>query len=139
MTGVLVDSSLISELTRHAPDARVVSFFVKHDDLWLSAVGLLELKFAVELLPIGDKRDRIHSAITALTSQFEDRILPVDESVANQAAMFRVQQQRAGRKLDLNDALIAGTASVNSLSLATRNVQDFKNLDLSLINPWDST
>ena len=139
MTGVLVDSSLISELTRHAPDARVVSFFVKHDDLWLSAVGLLELKFAVELLPIGDKRDRIHSAITALTSQFEDRILPVDESVANQAAMFRVQQQRAGRKLDLNDALIAGTASVNNLSLATRNVQDFKNLDLSLINPWDST
>ena len=139
MTGVLVDSSLISELTRHAPDARVVSFFVKHDDLWLSAVGLLELKFAVELLPIGDKRDRIHSAITALTSQFEDRILPVDESVANQAAMFRVQQQRAGRKLDLNDALIAGTASVNNLSLATRNVQYFKNLDLSLINPWDST
>ena len=139
MTGVLVDSSLISELTRHAPDARVVSFFVKHDDLWLSAVGLLELKFAVELLPIGEKRDRIHSAITALTSQFEDRILPVDESVANQAAMFRVQQQRAGRKLDLNDALIAGTASVNNLSLATRNVQYFKNLDLSLINPWDST
>ena len=139
MTGVLVDSSLISELTRHAPDARVLSFLVEHDDLWLSAVGLLELKFAVELLPIGDKRDRIHSAITALTSQFEDRILPVDESVANQAAMFRVQQQRAGRKLDLNDALIAGTASVNNLSLATRNVQDFKNLDLSLINPWDST
>ena len=139
MTGVLIDSGLISELTRHAPDARIVSFFVEHDDLWLSAVGLLDLKFAVELLPIGDKRDRIHSAITALTSQFDDRILPVDKSVANQAAMFRVQQQRAGRKLDLNDALIGATARVNSLSLATRDVQNFKNLDLSLINPWDST
>ena len=60
------------------------------------------------------------------------------DSEANQAPIFRAQWHRVGRISDLGDALIAGTAEVNSLVLATRNVREFENLALELINPWDS-
>ena len=60
------------------------------------------------------------------------------DSEANQAAIFRAQRHRVGRILDLGDALIADTAKENSLVLATGNVRDSENLELELINPWDS-
>ena len=137
MNGVLIDTNVISELTKETPDSQIVSYFIEHSELWLSAVVIHELKFGIELLPTGSRRDRIYSALTDLVSQYGDRILPVGESEAIQAAIFRAHQHRAGRTLDLGDALIAGTAKVNDLALATRNVRDFEHLELKLINPWD--
>ncbi len=138
MNGVLVDTNVISELAKDSPDSQIISFFYENNELWLSSFVVHELKFGIELLPLGYRRDRINSTITDLVSQFSDRILPVRELEAIQAAKFRAQRQRVGRKLDLGDALIAGTAKVNGLALATRNVRDFEFLQLELINPWDS-
>ena len=137
MNGFLLDTDVISELTRETPSPKIISFFVEHDELWLSAIVVHELKIGIELLPPGNRRDRIYSVFINLVSQYGDRILPVGDSEANQAAIYRAQQHRVGRVLDLGDALIAGTAKVNGLALATRNVRDFENLELELINPWD--
>jgi len=63
--------------------------------------------------------------------------LPLDRIGAERAAQFRAQAHRSGRVLDLGDALIAGTAKVHSLSVATRNVGDFADLDVDVINPWE--
>lgn len=96
------------------------------------------MKFGIELLPSGIRRDRTYSVFIDLVSRFGDRVLPVGNSEANEAAKFRAQRHRLGRILDLGDALIAGAAKANSLVLATRNVRDFENLELEPINPWDS-
>ena len=137
MNGFLLDTDVISELTRETPGSKIISFFVEHDELWLSAIVVHELKIGIELLPPGNRRDRIYSVFINLVSQYSDRILPMGDSEANQAAIYRAQQHRAGRILDLGDALIAGTAKVNGLALATRNVRDFEHLELELINPWN--
>ena len=137
MNGLLLDTNVISELTRETPSSKIISFFVEHDELWLSAIVVHELKFGIELIPPGNRRDRIYSVFINLVSQYRNRILPVGDSEANQAAIYRAQQHRVGRVLDLGDALIAGTAKVNGLALATRNVRDFEHLELELINPWD--
>ncbi len=138
MNGVLVDTNVISELTKDSPASQISSFLCENDELWLSSIVVHELKFGIELFPLGYRRDRINSAITDLMSQFSDRILPVRELEAIQAAKFRAQRQRVGRRLVVGDALIAGTAKVNGLALATRNIRDFEYLELELINPWDS-
>ena len=138
MIGILIDTHVISELTKDTPSLQAISFCVEYDDLWLSTIVVHELNFGIELLPLGRRRDRIHSATTDLVSQYSDRILPVGESEANQAAIFRAQRHRIGRNLDIGDALIAGTAKVNGLALATRNIRDFEYLELELIDPWDS-
>lgn len=139
MNGFLVDTNVISELTRAVPDARVVAFFVEHDELWVSTIVLHELNFGIGLLPPGRRRDRIGAILSTFVSEYADRILPVGYSEADQAAKFRVQMRSLGLAFDLGDALIAGTAKANGLAIATRNVRDFEKLDLEVVNPWDST
>ena len=136
MSGILLDTNVVSELTREAPDMRVLAFLAGHDDLWLSAVALHELDFGVGLLPPGRRRDGISAVLSTFVAEYEDRILPLGRAEARQAAALRARAHRAGRVLDLGDALIAGTARANDLSVATRNVRDFDGLGLDVIDPW---
>ena len=137
MRGFLLDANVVSELTKDAPDPRVVAFLTEQDDLWLSALVLHELEFGLELLPPGQRRDGLRSVLSEFIASYEDRILPMERTGAERAAQFRTQAHRSGRMLDLGDALIAGTAKVHGLSVATRNVGDFADLDVDVINPWE--
>ena len=139
MNGFLLDTNVVSELTKDAPDSRVVAFLVAQDDLWLATVVLHELDFGLNLLPLGRRRDRISAALSAFVTEYEDCILPVDRPEAEQAAALRAQAHRSGRVLHLGDALIAGTAKAHNLAVATRNVADFEGLDVNVINPWEAT
>lgn len=136
MSGFLLDTNVVSELTKDAPNPRVVAFLTEQDDLWLSALVLHELEFGLQLLPPGQRRDGLQSALSEFIAAYEDRILPLERTGAEQAAQFRAQAHRCGRVLDLGDALIAGTAKVHGLSVATRNTGDFAGLDVDVINPW---
>ena len=133
MSGFLLDTNVVSELTKDAPNPRVVAFLTEQDDLWLSALVLHELEFGLQLLP----PDGLRSVLSEFIAAYEDRILPLERTGAERAAQFRAQAHRCGRVLDLGDALIAGTAKVHGLSVATRNVGDFADLDVAVINPWE--
>ncbi len=137
MSGFLLDTNVVSELTKDAPNPRVVAFLTEQDDLWLSALVLHELEFGLQLLPPGQRRDGLRSVLSEFIATYEDRILPLDRTGSERAAQFRAQAHRSGRVLDLGDALIAGTAKVHGLSVATRNVGDFADLDVDIVNPWE--
>ncbi len=64
------------------------------------------------------------------------RLVDVDAQIARKSASFRSQREIPGRPIALADALIAATASVLELELATRNIRDFEGLGLRLSNPW---
>ena len=136
MSRILLDTNVVSELTKEAPDRRVLAFLARHDDLWLSAVVLHELDFGVGLLPPGRRHDGISAVLSAFVTEYEDRILPVGRAEVRHAAVLRARAHRAGQVLDLGDALIAGTARANGLAVATRNVRDFDGLGLDVIDPW---
>lgn len=137
MSGVLLDTNVISELTRPVPAPPVIAFLSVQDDLWLSALVLHELEFGLRLLPRGRRRDALRGVLSEFIRHYEDRILPVDENAAVWAARFRAEARERGRSLDLGDALIAGTAKACDLSVATRNATDFGGLELVLTNPWE--
>ena len=136
MKGFLLDTNVISELTRKAPALPVVAFLSERRDLWLSTIVLHELEFGLRLLPLGHRRDRLRAVLSGLISGYEERILPLETKGMEWAARFRAQAHRSGRVLDLGDALIAGTAKAHDLKLTTRNVSDFGSLDLDVVNPW---
>ena len=138
MNGFLLDTNVVSELTKKEPDTRVLAFLRGHGDLWLSAVVLHELNFGLTLLPSGRNRDSIEATLSAFATEYDDRVLPAGRLEAAQAAALRARAHRSGRVLDLGDALIAGTAKTNDLAVATRNVRDFGGLDLVVVNPWHS-
>ena len=136
MSGYLLDTNVISELAKTPPNSDVLAFLSTQDDFWVPVIALHELHFALQLLPHGQRRDRLESTIATFIMAHEDRILPLDRDAAEYAAYLRAQAHWVGRLLDIGDALIAGTAAANDLSLATRNVADFDYLPIAVTNPW---
>lgn len=114
----------------------MVEYVAGLSDAWLSVLTLHELRFGLANLPEGKRRRDLAETLHTMLEHYADRILVVDASVSERAADLRHQAQRRGRVLHLADALIAGTALANRLTLATRNVSDFEGLELSLANPW---
>ena len=137
MSGFLLDTNVVSELVKPAPEPSVIAFLTSQTDLWLSTIVLHELDFGLNLLPRGRRRDRLSSVLSTFLSEYSDQIIPVDRREAEQAAAMRAQARRLGRVLYLADALIAGTAKAHDLSLATRNVMDFNDLGVEVTNPWE--
>ena len=137
MSGFLLDTNVVSELAKDAPDSRVIAFLRDQDDLWLSAIVLHELDFGLNLLPLGQRRERLQQTIAAFVAEYDDRILPLGRMEARWAALARVQSRQSGRTLELGDALIAGTAMVHDLAVVTRNVRDFYSLSVEIVNPWE--
>ena len=137
MSGFLLDTNVVSELVKPAPEPRVIAFLTSQTDLWLSTIVLHELDFGLNLLPRGRRRDRLSSVLSTFLSEYSDQIIPVDRREAEQAAAMRAQARSLGRALYLADALIAGTAKAHDLSLATRNVMDFNDLGVEVTNPWE--
>ena len=136
MSGYLIDTNIVSESVKTLPDPGVIEFLSGEQELWLSSVVVHELEFGLQLLPQGNRRDRLRRFVSDFIAEFEDRILGLERLEAEWAARLRAEAHRSGRVLHLGDALIAGTAKAHDLSLATRNTGDFGGLDLDLINPW---
>jgi toxin FitB len=95
---------------------------------------IFEVELGVRLL---DRRDRLQAAPlrqwidSVLRPSFRSRLLPVDEPVAIAGAGLHVPDSRAAR-----GALIAATAIVHGLTVATRNIRDFQGLPVALVDPW---
>ena len=137
MSGFLLDTNVLSELTREVPHPGVIAFLAEQEDLWLPSLVVHELEYGVQLLPQGRRRDHLQALLTSIISTYADRILALDRPAAESAARLRAQARRMGRPLDLGDALIAGIAQSNVLTIATRNVRDFDYVDVTVISPWE--
>ena len=139
MTGFLLDTNVVSELTKKSPDPGVIAFLSEQDNLWLSPIVLHELEFGLQLLPQGSSRDRLRQTLSELIAEYEDQVLPVKRKEAEWAARLRAQAHLSGRVLHLGDALISGTAKSHNLSIATRNIGDFDGLNVDVLNPWETS
>ena len=137
MTGWLLDTNVVSELAAPAPEPRVVAFLRAHGNLWLSVIVVHELHCGLRQLPAGRRRDQLADTLSVFVDEYADRVLPVRLREADRAASLRARARRSGRTVNLADALIASTALVNGLGVATRNTSDFADHGMALINPWD--
>ena len=135
--GFVLDTNVVSEMVSNTPEPRVIEFFANHYNLWISAIVIHELDYGLSILPQGQRRAKLSEALSTFIAGYADRILPVERSVAEQAARFRAKARRSGRTLHIADALIAGTAQVHQLAVATRDVKDFGGLEVAITNPWD--
>ena len=135
MRGHLLDTSVISELTKASPNTGVLAFLSEHDDLWLSSVVLHELELGLQLLAPGQGLDELRRALGELTSEFGDRILPLGHREAEWAARLGARARLAGHVPRADDALLAGIAKEHDLAIATCNERDFDGLDVAVMNP----
>jgi len=134
----LLDTNVVSELTRECPEPNVLAFLDRAPHPMISSIVVHELQVGVQLLPTGQRKDRLQAAISIVLSAFDRRILPVDRPSAEWAANLRAELIRSGHTPSLPDVLIAGTAAVHNLAVATRNVRDFEGLGIGVVNPWET-
>ena len=136
MSGYLLDTNVISELAKSPPDTRVVTFLQTMADLWVPTIALYEIEYGLQLLPHGRRRNSIANVMSEFLEEYSERTLSLDREAAEHAGVLRAQAHLSGRRLRIADALIAGIAAANNLSLATRNVADFDYLPIEVTNPW---
>lgn len=134
----LIDTNIISELTRPKPDRRVVHWFdnVTDSALYLSVLSLGEIRNGIERLQKSQRKERLMLWLEQeLPAWFEHRLLPIDAGVADRWGRLLAE---SGRSVPAIDSLLAATAIHHDLRLVTRNVSDFPFSGLTVVNPWDS-
>lgn len=136
----VLDTNVVSELMRERPDPAVLERLVGLDDsAWhITTITEAELRHGLLLLPAGRKKTRLGTALTALLSQdFAGRIIAFDSAASAYYADIMVLRSKAGRPLQVQDAMIAACCLAHVSTLVTRNVGDFEGFGLTMFNPWE--
>jgi predicted nucleic acid-binding protein len=136
---ILLDTNVLSELMRPAPDRRVQAWLggVGSGQLATSAVTIAEITFGLARLPDGRRRSNLMERFDALI--FGPPALPVlalDHQAGRWAGEFRALREELGLGPAPSDMMIAGIAMTHGASIATRNLADFSSLPISVIDPW---
>lgn len=137
----VLDTNVVSELRNIRPgkaNSKVAAWAESVDaaDLFVSVITLMELELGVLSI---ERKDAAQGAVLRawldqhVLPEFAGRTLAVDTAVALRCARLHVPDKRGER-----DALIAATALVHGMTVATRNVADFQSTGVPLVNPWES-
>lgn len=125
---------------RPKPDAVVVEWLDRQKDesVWICSITQAEILMGLALMPEGKRQQGLmHVAATMFDEDFAKRCLPFDSNAANHYANIVSERNRQGSPISVEDAQIASIARANGLSIATRNVKDFANIEgLIVNNPW---
>lgn len=136
---ILLDTNVVSEVMRPAPSPRVIDWLnAQHvASLHLSAVSVAEIEFGIDVLPVGRRRQSLRTRFEEFLRQaFSNRILAFDEQAAQLYGPMMGDCRRAGRPASTLDGQIAAIARHHGMAVATRNISDFQDFGLDLIDPW---
>ena len=137
----ILDTNVVSELMRPAPDPAIASWVAERatSSLFLTAVTEAELRFGLAVMPPGKRRDGLAAGLERmLETGFANRILPFDSAAARAYAGIAAKRRFAGRGVAPTDCQIAAIARARGMAVATRNVRDFEEMGIDVFNPWDS-
>lgn len=138
MTRFLLDTNIISNITKPTPSESLVAWMSEQsdDDLFIASLTLAEIRRGVWEKPAGKRRDQLESWVSGPEGPqalFAGRILPFDEAAALIWARMMAAGKAAGRPRSALDTIIAAVAEANSCVVATDNERDFH--DVEVLNP----
>ncbi|MBN6739264.1 type II toxin-antitoxin system VapC family toxin [Acidithiobacillus sp. MC6.1] len=139
---ILLDTNVISEPQRQAPNASVLDWIDAQslETLYLSAITVAELRAGIALMPAGKRRDSLHESLEKrLLPMFANRVLSFDMACTSAYAELLAKSRAAGLAIETADAFIAAVALANGFMVATRDTSPFEAAGLEVINPWEAT
>ncbi|MEA2773014.1 MAG: toxin FitB [Acetobacteraceae bacterium] len=137
---ILVDTNVISELVKPAPNPAVVAYLdgLAPEAVFTAAVCEAEIRYGLARMPVGRRRDELITRITTFfDAGFQDQVLPFDRACAALYGEIRHTRQAAGKPITVEDAMIAATARAYGVqAIVTRNTKDFEDCGVKLIDAW---
>lgn len=136
---IVLDTNLVSELMKVAPDEAVWSWFRAQlrQDLHTTAVTVAEIHSGIQRMPDGRRREQVREMADEMFAAVTDEVLSFTAEAAMAYPVVLHRRMRAGLPIQSFDAQIAAICLVEQATLATRNVQDFVETGVELVNPWE--
>lgn len=135
----LLDTCVLSEYTKKQPDPGVLAWVagMPESELHLSVITLGEIQRGIERLADSPRKTALQTWLhDDLRLRFGPRLLPVDSEVMLGWGVLAARLEKSGRVLPFADGLIAAACMRQNLILVTRNVRDFEDTGVQIINPW---
>ncbi len=136
---ILIDTNVVSEPLRRNPEPCVADWLDAQalETLYLSAITVAELRFGVQALPDGQRRNQLHKDLEQqVLPMFAGRVLAFDLAASQAYAELMAKAQSAGRAISISDGYIAATAATNAMMVATRDTGPFEAAGLKTVDPW---
>ena len=136
---IVLDTNVLSEVLRPAPQARVLDWLQDQPraSLFTTTITRAEILYGIRSLPKGKRRDGLwDAAMKIFDVDLAGQVLTFDSVAADEFAQLSASRCAAGRPITQFDALIAGIARSRGAKLATRNVSDFEECGIAVIDPW---
>ena len=136
---ILLDTHIVSEPLRPAPDTRVIAWIDAQplETLFLSAITVAELRAGVALLPAGKRRTGLQQNLEKrVLPLFAGRVLPFDLACTQAYAELMARARKTGLAIATADGYIAAIAAANGFTVASRDTGPFEAAGAAVINPW---
>ena len=136
---LILDTNIFSEFMKEHPNEAVYAWLTRFsfNDLYTTTITVAEVRQGIAILPTGRKRQTLDQAANRLFGdRFAGRILSFDIPAAEAYADIVVDRRRSGRSFTIKDCMIAAVAKAAGIPVATRNLSDFTDCGIDVINPW---
>jgi predicted nucleic acid-binding protein len=133
---IVLDTNIVAALMANVADLDAWLETVPRHELYTTVMTRAEIRYGLSRLPAGKRRSRLTEEAEAMFSETQDRLLPFDARAADRYGDLVAAREGAGRPISVADAIIASIAWVHRASLATRNLRDFDDCGIQVINPY---
>ncbi len=135
---IVLDTNVVSELMRAEPAPVVLEWLRQSSSagLYTTTVTVAEIRYGIARLPDGQRRESLHLAANEIFAAFPRQVLSFDLAAAGAYADVVAGRDKLGRLIDGFDAQIAAICRTQVAALATRNIKDFADTGIEVIDPW---
>lgn len=133
---IVLDTNVVSELMKSQPDANVQNWLsvLDHGNLATTTITVTEIEFGLQRLPNGKRKTQLYANFEVFLNEIS--VLPFDTISARLAGQFWALRHGNGFTAQSADMMIAGIVAASEATLSTRNLKDFDQLPIQIIDPW---
>ena len=135
---IVLDTNIVAALMADGAEIDPWLMTVPRHELYTTVMTRAEIRYGLARLPAGKRRTDLVNRADDLFRQTQERLLSFDAKAADRYGEVVAIREASGRPISVADAIIASIAWVHHASLATRNVRDFDDCEIAVVNPYDS-
>jgi predicted nucleic acid-binding protein len=137
---IVLDTNIVSEMMKNTPSSAVIKWIDEQEttQLFVTTITIAEIEYGIRALSESRRRHSLENAFNAvLREAFAQRILSFDETAAYNYGKIMSHRKEIGRPMSILDGQIAAIAFTHEKTIATRNIRDFSDCRLKLVNPFE--